>query len=229
MVEGGSGRPLLVRPLPKYRMLSITTPATSRALTTVPTLETALGAEAAALSPDLMALLIDQASAIIVGYLGVSLASETVQEIIRPAARDRSNRPVLLSRWPVTAIASVTADGSPLTADIDYEASLAAGMVWRLSGSALVAWTGYRVTFTYTAGYVLPGTAGRTLPVDIEACAIDLVRYLNAGRSRDPALRSQSVLNGLVSESFYNGNNGAETGMPGDIAYRLAPYRTVRL
>lgn len=138
-----------------------------------------------------------------------------------------------LSNWPVTAIASVTVDGTALDSD-EYEHDGKSWFLYRLSDDERIDWSGSKIVVAYTAGYVLPAqtligatpitpATDRTLPHDIEAAVIDAVSMAYNGRDRDPLLRSEEF-SGVGSES-YTVTATSDGAMPPSVAARLAPYR----
>lgn len=66
--------------------------------------------------------------------------------------------------------------------------------------------------------YVLPGADGRTLPYDIEAATVELVRRAYHAKGRDPGMRSSHV-EGVATVSYFDVSN-----MP-DVLAMLEPYR----
>ncbi len=159
-------------------IIRVTGPAASTALTTLETVKAVLGISGA--TDDVyLTLAIGQASAVISNYCNRVFALETVEEAIRPAMDNYpwnvpgGLSPVQLSRWPVTVITSVTEDGVMLIPGTDYEVDRAQGQLWRLDlNGHLIAWRTARIVVVYTGGYVLPPSASRTLPVDLELATI---------------------------------------------------------
>lgn len=77
------------------------------------------------------------------------------------------------------------------------------------------------VSVLYSAGYLLPDSASRTLPYDIEEATIRLASYLFFASDRDPAIRSDMVA-GLGSIQY----NVSAGNIPSDVAGILINYRT---
>lgn len=131
-------------------------------------------------------------------YCARVFAVETVSEAFRCA---RWPQAILLGRFPVSLVASVTIDGDALDQD-EYEYDAANGMLWRLSDDARVCWSGVKIVVAYSAGY-------ETIPGPVQDGIFTLVKQAQAARSRDPALRSENILEGLYSYTLFNGENMA--------------------
>lgn len=204
-------------------LLSVTTPAAIRRLSTEDALRVEIMADA---EPEaaLVLSLLDQASAAVESWCGRTFARETVSETFRLAAAH--NAALLLSRRPITAIASVTEDGVALAAG-DREHDADAGMLWRLSSDQRTAWTARKIVVSYTAGYLLPGDPNRTLPHEIERATLIVAASIFAARGRDPLLRSESV-DGVATASYLDPRAGAG-GLPTAAAEMLAPHRELAL
>jgi hypothetical protein len=101
------------------------------------------------------------------GEAPVTFKAETLSQVFRVKS-GRQHCKLMLARWPVLAILSVTSDGTDLledTWDLDIpEASLA-----RISGYSSMAWPVGRITVRYEAGYDDP------VPVDLRGYAARLV------------------------------------------------------
>ncbi len=186
-------------------MLTIVTPATSTALTTVEAMREELGLDAA---DGLLGEFILRASAMVESLCGRSFARERVRETIRARL---SGGPILPRRWPVAAIVALTIDGKAVD---PVEVSFDEGMFERAGG-----W-GREAVITYDAGYVLPGSAGRTLPYDIERVVVELVKTDWHNRDRDTSIRSEDV-DGVSSMSFFGSGSTLAAITAPLAAYRL--------
>jgi hypothetical protein len=207
----------------------VTAPAASTALTTLETVKSVLGISGTA-DDAYLTLAISQASAVISTYCNRVFALETVEEAIRPAMDTYpwnvpgGLSPVQLCRWPVTAISSVTEDGIMLIPGTDCEVDRAQGQVWRLDlNGNLIAWRTVRIAAVYSGGYVLPPSASRTLPVDLELAAIDLVKAQYMARTRDPLLKGEAVPG--VYSAQYDLSSNAGSGLPDSIVGLIDNYR----
>ncbi len=198
-------------------LLTVLTPASSRALTTLATVKDELGITDDE-SDARLHRWIDEASGRIEAYLDRILASETVQETFRLSGAPACLR---LARRPVTAIASAEVDGATLAAD-QYEIDAPAGLLYPISGQQRIRWFGRTVIVTYTGGY----TSVETLPRPIEAACLGLLRHRWAARDRDPLLRSLAIP-GVATEQYWVGAAGEGGDIPPEIAALLDPFRTV--
>lgn len=199
-------------------ILTVSVVAASTRLTTLETVKTALG-----ITDDANDVQIDdqieRVSAEIAKYIGVragadgnvTLGRETVVETFRGVC---AAEVLLLSRFPVSSLTSVVADGTTL-AGTDYELDAATGMLYRLSGDHRCHWYGTKIVFTYVAGWLLPedGT-NRNLPQDIEDAAIAAIAASNSMRGRDPMLRSETVVGVGSQEYAVSGPGEGSTALP---------------
>lgn len=199
------------------RLLSVVTPATGFALTTLGRAQEHLGSAA----PDagLTAHFVDQASAVVASHLGRPLARETLREVYR---LEEPEPHLPLARVPLVSITSIVEDGVTLTTD-DWEADSEAGLLYRLSTDCRISWQARRIVVTYVAGYILPGAGVANLPADIERACLVTIASMAAGTGRDPQLRSESA-DGIGSASWLDPR--AEDGaLPWSAAALLAPWR----
>ncbi len=198
-------------------LLTVLTPASTRALTTLATVKDEIGITGDEADERLQRW-IDEASERIETYLGRVLASETVRETFRLTGAPACLR---LARRPVATIATIDVDGVTLASG-QYEIDATAGLLHPVSGDRRVRWFGRTVIITYTAGYVSIGA----LPRPIETACLGLVRHRWAARDRDPMLRSLAIP-GVVTEQYWVGATGDDGDMPPEIAALLDPFRTV--
>ncbi len=196
-------------------MLTVITPTAKRDLTTLDAVKLELGITDGA-ADTYLAGLIGQASRAIESWCGRIFAREDVREAVHltePAAV------LLLSRFPLAAITSVTTEAGSLAPAL-YEADAETGMLYRLTASgARSVWSPGRIVVDYAAGFLLPGEEGRTLPADIERAAILAVRNAWHTRGRDQTVRSEDV-DGVGSFSY-----GLPSSLPADVTDLLAPHR----
>jgi len=198
-------------------LLTILTPASSRALTTLVTVKDEIDITDDAADARLLRW-IDEASERIETYLGRVLAAETVRETFRLTGAPGCLR---LTRRPMTTIASIDVDGVTLARD-QYEVDATAGLLYAISGEQRARWFACTVTVTYTAGYA----SVEVLPRPIETACLGLVRHRWAARDRDPMLRSLAIP-GVATEQYWVGATGDQGDMPPEIAALLDPFRTV--
>jgi hypothetical protein len=124
---------------------------------------------------------------------------------------------LVLSRDIAPTVSALTEDGAALTS-VDW--LLDGSILYRLADDALIPWTASKVTVTYQAGFALPTDA----PHDLRRCAIDLVVRAWNARGRDPALRSERVLDVIATSWDTPGGPGYRGGLPIDIADRIGPW-----
>lgn len=170
--------------------------------------------------------LIAQSSAAIESYCNRQFGTRDVTDTFRNRARREA---VVLSAIPVTAITTVTESGTALEAT-DYELESAkSGLLLRLDGSDnLSSWAARKITVEYTAGYVLPGTEGSTLPEDIERACIDLCVRGYHGAGRDVSLKSEEVP-GVIKQAWETSAATSAGALPADVLSRLDHYRQIAI
>lgn len=176
---------------------------------------------------DYLARAISKASAAVAQYCNRVFAVETVQDVIDI---ERDSYPWQLpggigalqaSRWPITALTSVTEDGTALVQDTDFRMDAARGQFLRLSPftGSVVPWPSLPVTLIYSAGFA-------TIPLDLQDAVTTVVKSLRANRTRDPLLRSENILNGLYAYTLFDGSQVAGGGGTADqVALALDNYR----
>lgn len=196
--------------------VSIITPAEHHRLTVLSAVKAELAVTSDADDMFLSAL-IQQVSEAIRAWCGRTFAQETVSETIYQNGTAGS---LLLSRWPVASISSVTAAGNSVGPD-GYDIDAASGLLHRITTSGFrSAWAPGRVVVTYVAGYTLPDSGdGPTLPADIERAAIVLVRNAYTARGRDPLRRSEDA-DGIAAVTY-----GLAASFPAEVEGLLQPYR----
>lgn len=199
-------------------MLTIITPATAAALTTLDAVKRDLdviGTEEDAALADLIA----QASASLCSWIGRPLARETVRETFR---LERPEQSLCLSRLPVADIVSVTVGASVLDVAA-VECDRGAGLLYRISNAGrYLAWPSEVVKVEYAGGWLLPGDPARDLPADIEAACLALVRRAYHQTGRDPALKGLDV-GSLKLDWFIPGGDP----MPVDVVPVVDRYRII--
>ena len=158
-------------------MLTVTTAATNKKLTTLIQVKTELGVSGGGDDAWLNGQ-IDVASRLVCNYLNVgeaedgsiTLAQETLSEVIdrrgtypwpygttpQPLVPPKKDQ-IILSRRPVASISSITSGDTTLTSS-DYTLKKAAGLIERVSESLPSQWEADVITIAYVAGWVLPGT-----------------------------------------------------------------------
>ena len=156
-------------------MLVVVDAADSPDLATLDTVKAALGITGTDQDDQLEAL-ITSASAAIQSWCNRVLVEEGVEETFR------SGDTVMLSRYPISDLTSITDNGSELD-ESAYQADLATGIIDRLSGC----W-GRVVVAAYISGYELAD-----MPSDIVQALCMLVQTYMSQAARDPLLRAEEV------------------------------------
>lgn len=214
-------------------MLTVITPATYRELATLEAVKTEL--EISGTADDVfLTRLIREASADIHSYCNTSFPAATVRETFRintgllypecglPAtAADGACRGVsglLLRRTPVIDLVSITEEGTTVPLE-EVELEAESGLIRRVDDGWQAGWWIPTVVVEYRAGY-----EQADLPEDIGRACSDLVKLRFFGRSRDPSLRSERILN-VVDTSYTTLNSATvKRGLPLEIAERLDRY-----
>jgi hypothetical protein len=160
--------------------------------------------------------IIDRASDVIARHCRRVFARETVTEQFR---LERVEMDLILSRFPVTALTSVTEGSAMLTAS-DYELNLDTGIIMRLSNDQPTFWSLQKIIVTYSAGFDLPAGA----PDALQQAALQLVKAYYLGADRDPLIRAESVTP-MSSASYFGGSDY----LPPDVVGLLGPFRNVRM
>jgi hypothetical protein len=223
-------------------LLETVTPAASttaaRDLTTATSVKTALKITDTA-SDALIAALITRASALIVDYCRLArdaagsvpaFGRETLRAtwyIEKYGARCRGTDLVLPWRAPVYSVDSVVEDGTTLTVATDYILLGAkGGVLRRLSSDAPIEWSENKIVVTWKAGMSTTSTLAANVDASLEAAAIEQVKTMLFGASRDPSIRSENLADvGAVSYSVPGGDvMGASVLMP-SVRDMLAPWR----
>jgi hypothetical protein len=204
-------------------ILTVVTPATSNDLTTKQKVKAELGISDISEDANITTW-ITQASDVISAECRRKFGEETVNESFRlPYNFDG---PLQLARKPVSAVASVTENGTLLTVTTDYEFDPATGLVTRLSGDTPICWPWGKVVVIYTGGYALIDA----LPFGIERACIQLVKHYRSGASRDPMLKAESTdIPGVISQrdEFWVGGIGGSGQLPTEVSSLIAPYRRI--
>jgi hypothetical protein len=199
-------------------MLTVSSAASSRALTTLQAVKDDLGLSDGTDDARLIRL-IDQASDAIERHCARRLARESVVETFRPA---RCLAALLLERIPVATLTSIVEDGTTLTVDEDFEADLRQGMLWRLSGDERVDWTAAKVVVSYAAGYVPADQDASDVPPALSLACRRLVVAEYHGSARDGSVRSERQ-EGVGSVDYFAGQD-RDGGLPPGVAALLAPF-----
>lgn len=203
-------------------ILTVTSSAEDRSLLTIAELRAAAGLPSGSGADDAALTVLGNrvASSIVTacrliraGATPPTLRLETLSETFRLTC----NRPELvLARRPVTAVTSITENGTLLDSSA-YEADAAAGLLYRLSSDTRICWPGVKIVAVYQAGWA-------TVPSDLALAAAKLAKHFWAeGRRSDPNLRSEEIP-GVISKTWWVGPKD-DPAIPGEVLDLLAPYR----
>jgi hypothetical protein len=210
-------------------MLTITSPATNRHLTTLDAAKIELGLSDTS-QDSVLGTMIDQMSSLVETYCNRVFALETVSETMR-LPQGRLDRPIpgvkllQLERWPVVSVSSVYENGTLLDG-LNWYVDLSLGHLFRLDDGKKICWTNEIITVAYQAGYVLPGDTGRNLPADIELATLELIRTRFLTKGRDPTIRSVNIP-GVMQTDYWVGGMSDNGAIPPNVAGILDQYRVV--
>lgn len=170
---------------------------------------------------------IAEASADIEAHLGRTLSRVTISETFWGGSGYSAK--ILLDRYPVVSITSVTVDDVLVDAD-EYRLDPDTGILYRLDTNGYpCTWTWVKsVVIVYVAGYLLPAEADRNLPYSIEGAAVDLVSSYWQSRGRDSTLRSENIPD-VISREYWVGAVGAEGELPPSVVAKIAPFRRAQV
>lgn len=197
-------------------MLKVITPPATGDLTVLASLKSELGIATNDQNETLSAL-IAEASDTIATHCGVPTFGR--QTVLQTEYDVYAKRSIVLDLRINLNIISVFADGTPLISGAQYIED--AGVLFRRGAR----WFTSELKITYEAGYYLLGD----LPHDLERCALDLCSHWFHARGRDPALRSERILDVIETRWGPSLATPGSGGIPQDIADRLRPYLGVGL
>lgn len=150
---------------------------------------------------------------------------ETVTETFYPEpGQSVSRAQLMLSRWPLVSVTSVTLDDSAV---VSYRIDAEAGMLLYLADD------GYRSCWTfsksaeivYVGGFSMPGEVAQpTLPPALEAACVELVSSYWFSRGRDSLVRQETV-DGAGSTTYWIGAVGESGSLPPSVESKIAPYK----
>lgn len=222
-------------------MLTIITPAASKDLTTRARIKSILKIT----RPDEDSNIdwfIKSASAAVAQFCNRTFAQEVVSEQIRMPMMDLLSFPrhparhhpykLVLSRFPISTIASVIEDGTTLDPTVpDYECELSRGILTRIREDGESSWYAQKVVVQYTAGYVLPDCSDGTptLPPDIEEATIRIVTMMRSNAAMDPRIKGETVVGVLETDYWVGSITGAGTAFPPEAAALLSQYVRVSI
>lgn len=200
-------------------MIEIITPAESTRLTTLDAVKADLGITGGA-SDDALGTLIDQFSDTIAAWCGRTFGIATMRETL-DITRLCDRGVVLLERWPIVSVDSVSVAGISYAGHLYYVSRENGSLRMRGAVSGFTLWPVGETVVTYRTGYLLPGESDRTLPHDIERACILMVRGAWHSMGRDPLLRSEETT-GVASFSYFA---AGATAVPLEAQALLSPYQ----
>lgn len=210
-------------------ILTVTEAAESQDLTVLATVKEELGITDSSQDSALNTK-IGFASSVIASECNRVFGQETVSEVFRDICQNRNlnyafNKNadlILLRRYPVSEIVSVTEDDVLLESD-DYELDGDNGQLFRLVDDFRTDWFSFKATIVYVAGYLLLDA----LPPALERACISLVKHYHYSSRRDPTIKTRDVFEVLRTD-YWVGSVG-KSSLPPDVVDLIAPYRDLRL
>lgn len=170
---------------------TITPPAT--ALVNLDTVKSHLGVTGDETDVILSDLIL-RASAAVTSFVGRPLLVGGYRETFRPMHPEAS---MMLSRWPVASVTSITVGGNTLAAS-DYEAG-DDGLLLRLTDKGRYqCWAPDVTVVEYTAGF-------SEAHADVQAATLSIIADAWAARGRDPGMKSIGI--GSISLAYFDGAN----------------------
>lgn len=212
--------------IPVAPIVTVTTAAETYDLTTLARVKLELGITDGSKN-ELLTDLIKETSAIISEYCGRVFASETVEEKFFPFRDDEPRvisagpKKLQVARWPISAVASLTENGTVLVEDTDFIVDYKNGQLIRLGGDGYPGlWPTSPIVVDYTGGYLLLPS----LPRGIERACIEFVRLKYYATKRDPLVKQESIPE-VYSATYAVSETGAAP-IPPSIAGLIAIHRT---
>jgi hypothetical protein len=203
-------------------MFTVQTATTSTGLTTLAAVKAELqitgNAEDAYLEEQIL-----RVSAAITTYLNVATSNTGSRTLFKETLVETVRYPVkrmVLSRYPVTSIASLVEDGTTVDPTL-YEVDGAYGIVTRYDANSYKRdWCFRKCVITYDGGFA-------TIPKDIEDACIGIIKGVRSARTRDPLVKSEDIP-GVLSTTYWVGAVGQAQGeFPPEIAAKLDGYRNI--
>lgn len=215
-------------------ILTVVTPATNFDLITLAMVKSKLGIYTTIEDSKITAW-IKEASDFVVNYCRRVFAKEVVSEQFR---LDRKNQfgigssgkirsesakeKIILSRFPVGGVTSVTEDGSIL-AVTDYEVEPSTGILYRLSNDFVTNWQANKVVIVYSGGYTLVSE----LPYDLQNAMITIVSHFRSASLRDPFVKRVEIPD--VQTVEYWVGDVTTKGLPAEVISILDLYAVQNL
>jgi uncharacterized phiE125 gp8 family phage protein len=203
---------------------TITAAATVTKLVTLDRVKLELGITGSA-NDTLLNAKIDEATSDIEAHTGRTFRRETFSETFWGDTACQGF--LILARAPVSSITSVTLDDVSVDSD-EYRLDPDTGQLFRLdaNGYPCIWWWCKSVVVVYSAGFLLPGETGRTLPPSLESAAIDLVTSYWVNKGRDQTIKAEDVP-GLGRVDYWVGAVGESGELPPNVVAKISPFRRV--
>lgn len=196
-------------------MLTVSSPASSISLTSLAAIKSELAITATTDDTHLTSLIAPASLALARACGRPHFGRETVVQTERLSTYRLC---LILERDIEPTIASVVVDGVTLDTD-EYEVD--GSLLYRLTDDERDCWAPGKVVVTYAAGYSLPNSA----PSDLARACILLIGSAYAARGRDPALRSERILDVIDTSYFDPDKFRGAAGLPADVELLLAPFQ----
>ena len=201
--------------------VEITVAPTVTRLTTLQRVKEELSIEGSA-SDGILGAKIDEATSDIEAHLARTLSRATVTQTLWNVGYSEY---ILLRRYPVASIVSVTVDDIAVDSD-EYRLDGDSGILYRLdaSGYPCAWWSCKSIVVVYAGGYLLPGETNRNLPPALESAAVDLVSSYWSSRGRDATVKAEDVP-GLGRVEYWVGAVGESGELPPSVVTKISPFR----
>lgn len=203
-------------------ILSITTAATVRNLTTRDRVKLELGITDSA-SDVLLDAKIKEASS----DINARAWADPLETLTQTFWNISCEEYLILQRRPNVSISTVTVDD---VASTYFRIDAETGLLYGLDANGYpMPWVSCKSTVVvYDAGYIMPGQSGANLEAALEAAAIELVQSYWMSRGRDATIKSEDVP-GLGSVQYWVGAIGESGELPPSVEAKIAPFRRVTL
>lgn len=206
-------------------MLTTVTPSSGKPFTTLERLKLELQIADTDETEDLyLEELLAEVSAAIEDHCGQTFGRRTVRETMRTT----QTHTLVVEVTPVVSVASVKYRGELVPQTDYYLADSACGFIYApngwhdtgrythgLSGAPVA--QAYDYEIEYTAGYILPGDTGTTLPRSIQSACLLWAKARFFARGRDPGIVSEKVLD-ILSNTY------SSDDVPPEVRKLLEPY-----
>lgn len=191
-------------------MLEVITPASSYNLCTLAECKTFLGISGTSQDSNIQSH-IASASDAISEYLHRVVVSEVVEETFWTRLET-----MIVERFPIVSIASITERDTVLTAGTDFVAEVRVGMIYRLINGERRPWQG-KTVIRYTGGFA-------TVPTSIKEATFLAVKGFMETLDREAGIKSER-LEGASEQSYFSQSG---PWLLSEITQKLTAYRLAR-